>query len=114
MQTNLKTLSRQYANGLLTKADYRQARAELIDNAQDNDHTVPQVTVPQSSIDDEDQQDSDSTDKEGRQGNSPRPPPEAVEQPSKDQPNNKCKQRNQLLLALVVLLAAAVGYLALA
>jgi|GEM_PF-2019038 len=116
MQTNLKTLSRQYANGLLTKADYRQARAELIDNAQDNDHTEPQVTVPQSSIDDEDQ-DSDSTDKEGRLGNSPRPPPEVVDDQlvkDQDQPSNKCKQRNQLLLVLVVLLGAAVGYLALA
>ncbi|WP_404414987.1 hypothetical protein [Marinospirillum sp.] len=109
MQTNLKTLSRQYANGLLTKTDYRQARAELIETAQDNDHTEPQVTVPQSATE-EDDQDSESSDKEGWQSNSPRPPPpEANREPSK-----QCKRRNQFLLVLVLLLAAALGYLTLA
>lgn len=107
MQTNLKTLSRQYANGLLTKNDYRQARADLIDNAQDNDHTEPQVTLPQSSVDDDDQE-AGSSDKEGQQSNPPRPPPKPA-----NQPNNQCKRRNQFLLALVVILAAALGYLTL-
>lgn len=46
MQTNLKTLSRQYANGVLTKTEYRRARAELIESAQDCDLTEPQATLP--------------------------------------------------------------------
>ncbi|SFX70710.1 SHOCT domain-containing protein [Marinospirillum alkaliphilum] len=46
MQTNLKTLSRQYANGILTKTEYRRARAELIESAQDSDLTEPQATLP--------------------------------------------------------------------
>jgi|AntRauTorckE6833_2_1112554.scaffolds.fasta_scaffold17741_2 hypothetical protein len=108
MQTNLKTLSRQYANGLLTKADYRQARADLIETAQDNDHTEPQVTVPQNTTDDEDPG-SEPSDKEGWQSHSPRPPPETTQEP-----NKQCKRRNQFLLVLVLVLVAALGYLTLA
>lgn len=46
MHTNLKTLSRQYASGMINRADYRRARAELIDCLQNNDQTQPQRTEP--------------------------------------------------------------------
>ncbi|SFC26326.1 hypothetical protein SAMN05660443_1970 [Marinospirillum celere] len=100
MQTNLKTLSRQYANGLLTKDDYRQARADLIDQAQDNDYTEPQTTIP---LDDTESGSSEPTE----------PPSSAnqrVDTSSGD--DRKCRQKNQLLMSLIVLLAVALGYLA--
>jgi uncharacterized protein YqgQ len=46
MHTNLKTLSRQYASGMITRADYRRARAELIDALHNHDQTQPQRTEP--------------------------------------------------------------------
>ncbi|MFY0665470.1 MAG: SHOCT domain-containing protein [Natronospirillum sp.] len=46
MQTNLKTLSRQYANGTLSKEEYRRARMDLLETVQENDQTQPQVTMP--------------------------------------------------------------------
>lgn len=44
MQTNLKTLSRQYANGTLSKEEYRRARMDLLEAVQDNGMTQPQDT----------------------------------------------------------------------
>ena len=113
MQTNLKTLSRQYANGLLTKTDYRQARAELIDQAQDTDHTQPQVTLPQAELNEEQDQPQPGTEEASAQQKSARPPPKKLEQAASTQEADpsRCKKRNQLLLGLVLLLAAVLGYL---
>lgn len=98
MQTNLKTLSRQYANGMLSKQDYRQARSELIEKAQDSDCTEPQTTVPQE--EENGKGDSSSAAEDNQR---------SAAQPAAD--NKSCKQKNQLLLGLVVLLTAAIGYL---
>ncbi|MFO6419778.1 hypothetical protein ACLBKS_06215 [Hylemonella sp. W303a] len=46
MHTNLKTLSRQYASGMISRADYRRARAELIDALHNHDQTQPHTTEP--------------------------------------------------------------------
>lgn len=48
MHTNLKTLSRQYANGLLTRQDYRRAREELLDAVRhpSEDQTGVEQTTP--------------------------------------------------------------------
>jgi len=44
MPANLKTLSRQYANGTLSKEEYRRARMDLLDGARDDDTTRPRNT----------------------------------------------------------------------
>lgn len=41
MPANLKTLSRQYANGTLSKEEYRRARMDLLDAVQEDDTTRP-------------------------------------------------------------------------
>lgn len=41
MPANLKTLSRQYANGTLSKEEYRRARMDLLEGARDDDTTRP-------------------------------------------------------------------------
>lgn len=46
MQTSLKTLSRQYASGTLSKEEYRRARMDLLEAAQENDETQPHTTMP--------------------------------------------------------------------
>ena len=48
MQTNLKTLSRQYANGMISKEEYRRARLDLLETVQEDGLTQPQSTVPLS------------------------------------------------------------------
>lgn len=73
MQTNLKTLSRQYANGVLTKTEYRRARAELIESAQDCDLTEPQATVPFNPK--EQQTEADGEKEEPEPGNTKAQPP---------------------------------------
>ncbi|WP_114417024.1 hypothetical protein [Marinospirillum perlucidum] len=108
MQTNLKNLSRQYANGLLTKTDYRQARAELIDKAQDNDHTQPQVTVPQSDSDDEDSDDEEPASHPASNPGTPGPV-----RPAADQTTAPQKSPNKVVLLgglLALLLVAVAGY----
>ncbi|WP_108123922.1 hypothetical protein [Saccharospirillum mangrovi] len=45
MPTNLKTLSRQYANGTLSKEEYRQARMDLLERVHEDDTTRPQTTL---------------------------------------------------------------------
>lgn len=53
MQTNLKTLSRQYANGMISKEEYRRARLDLLETVQEDGLTQPQSTVPLSTPEDE-------------------------------------------------------------
>lgn len=53
MQTNLKTLSRQYANGTLSKEEYRRARMDLLESVQEKDQTQPQTTMPLPTADDD-------------------------------------------------------------
>lgn len=74
MQTNLKTLSRQYANGVLTKTEYRRARAELIESAQDSDLTEPQATVPFNPKEQQTEADDDKEEPEPS-GTKAQPPP---------------------------------------
>ncbi|TGG92062.1 SHOCT domain-containing protein [Natronospirillum operosum] len=62
MQTNLKTLSRQYANGTLSKEEYRRARMDLLESVQEKDQTQPQATVPISTSDESDTQNGDRDD----------------------------------------------------
>ena len=45
MPANLKTLSRQYANGTLSKEEYRRARMDLLEAAEEDDTTRPQTTA---------------------------------------------------------------------
>lgn len=45
MQINLRTLSRQYASGILTKTEYRKARTNLLEVLVNDDLTVPQTTL---------------------------------------------------------------------
>jgi len=49
MQINLRTLSRQYASGILTKTEYRKARTDLLEYMVDDDLTVPQTTLTDES-----------------------------------------------------------------
>ncbi|PTY38089.1 hypothetical protein BGP77_16705 [Saccharospirillum sp. MSK14-1] len=44
MPANLKTLSRQYANGALSKEEYRRARMDLLGGVDDDDTTRPRNT----------------------------------------------------------------------
>lgn len=41
MPANLKTLSRQYANGMLSKEEYRRARTNLLEGVREDDTTRP-------------------------------------------------------------------------
>lgn len=45
MPANLKTLSRQYANGSLSKEEYRRARMDLLESVREDDTTRPQITA---------------------------------------------------------------------
>lgn len=100
MQTNLKTLSRQYANGILTKPEYRKARAELIEATLDNDMTEPQETVPfvpeaEPSSEEEDSDKEDESESED----------EASADTRKKTP---CQRRNQLLMLVSLVLLGVV------
>lgn len=99
MQTNLKTLSRQYANGILTKTEYRRARAELIESAQDNDLTEPQATLPY----DNDEEDGLSNNKDPESG---RLSPAAADKTNTAAglSMDRYRTRNRLLLLVSVLL----------
>lgn len=105
MQTNLKTLSRQYANGILTKPEYRKARAELIEASMDNDLTEPQATVPFIADEDESSEnESDSKDDE--------PPETSTAAAEKTDKKGSCQRRNQLLMLISLVLLGVVITLA--
>ncbi|MBE0506143.1 MAG: hypothetical protein IBX50_05405 [Marinospirillum sp.] len=108
MQTNLKTLSRQYANGILTKPEYRKARAELIETSLDNDLTEPQATVP--FIADESEPDEDAS-SENESDNQDAEPP-AASAAEKTDKKGSCQRRNQLLMLISLVLLGIVITLA--
>jgi hypothetical protein len=105
MQTNLKTLSRQYANGILTKPEYRKARAELIEASLENDLTEPQATVPFVADEDESSEsESDNKDDE--------PPTTSTAPPEETDKKSPCQRRNQLLMLISLVLLGIVITLA--